>query len=460
MRRSIVRVVAMVVLGQVAVFSQVEPDQDASVSANMAVSYELTHIVNSSYARAGDVTNDNWLDNYFLQTISSYMIVEAKVREKLRMHVKFLGALMFTLPDEASPNGSPVKYVFGNMRGAYLSYAFGEAANPAADLTIGYFPFNYSPETRALGAYLFKSGTYPGYVMSGDGEARLAGIHLATRLPEIIYHDLFFTTEIDIWPVYDMSLSYLARYGVGEVLEINAGAMFYRLLRTYQGYRAYRQTFIGDVVLSDNLEKVAFVEDGDTTWYSKSGVKLMGRACLDINKIVKSSRLGENDLKLYAEAAVLGVKNYTGYYEDIFERIPLMVGFNVPTFGLLDVLAVEGEYYGSPYKNDADPRGAPVPYESHEYEYMLFNEEVIVDSDDPYKTLTDVRAGAGQKAKDDNFRWALWAEKTIKDRFTISAKVASDHLRVLRSDGEYDSHERLFSPTEWYWQLRLFASIF
>ncbi len=60
---------------------------------------------------------------------------------------------------------------------------------------------------------------------------------------------------------------------------------------------------------------------------------------------------GKNDLKLYAEGAILGCENYPGWYNNIYDRMPIMFGFNFPTFKLLDVLAIEAEYFPSPYKN-------------------------------------------------------------------------------------------------------------
>ena len=40
--------------------------------------------------------------------------------------------------------------------------------------------------------------------------------------------------------------------------------------------------------------------------------------------------------------ALIGVKNYPGWYsERPEERMPIMAGFNFPTFKILDVLSIE-----------------------------------------------------------------------------------------------------------------------
>ena len=61
--------------------------------------------------------------------------------------------------------------------------------------------------------------------------------------------------------------------------------------------------------------------------------------------------LGRNDIEIYGEVAMLGVKDYPGYYNNLNNRIPRMVGFNVPTFKALDVLALEFEFNPWVYVN-------------------------------------------------------------------------------------------------------------
>ncbi len=83
----------------------------------------------------------------------------------------------------------------------------------------------------------------------------------------------------------------------------------------------------------------------------------MARASFDIKGIFPMDFLGEEDLKIYGELAILGLKDYPGHYNDFSKRIPMMLGFNLPFFGLLnlflprftklDVLKLELEYQGT-----------------------------------------------------------------------------------------------------------------
>ena len=67
-----------------------------------------------------------------------------------------------------------------------------------------------------------------------------------------------------------------------------------------------------------------------TGHYTFAGTKLMARASFDFKPFFKSFSdrfLGPNDLKIYSEAAILGVKDYPGYYSKLRDRIPRMIGF-------------------------------------------------------------------------------------------------------------------------------------
>jgi len=482
-----------------------------------------------------------------LMSVSTNVWLDAAMSERLSAHMAFEGAIWFTLPkaDAATKGLAPEKRGFAILRSAYGRYAFG-TGDAAPALVIGYFPFNYSPEVHSLGAYLFKSGTYPGYVLSGNGNARLAGAHLRIQWPSLrIVNDFFVTSETEFEPRHDISLSYVLRYGVGGPLSLAAGVMFDRLFPVNTAKtrpkNPLRPQKTGDV----DTFSVGGVDQYDTTWCRKSGVKLMARASFDIKSLLPAHNFPEQDLKLYAEAAVLGVKDYTShdghcFYDNIVERIPVMGGLNLPqhpiTYGLtvaalsgfligsesdstvvdtvghwdsvyteppggenfewvdtfmvddvrrtpvergftykpyrlaiwgavaaisgvgtyllertlgrrlrLDRLGVEVEYYGSPWRNDPNYEGLPIP--NHRFYYV--NETNILndpDSDDP-----------GSKGTTDNWKWAVMAQKTIRDRFTITGRVASDHLRAVSSSGGVDPEERLHGPNEWYWHLNFTA---
>jgi len=158
-------------------------------------------------------------------------------------------------------------------------------------------------------------------------------------------------------------------------------------------------------------QSASFVDSvtGDTTDYTFKGTKAAARITLDPKVFIGSGILGENDLKLYAEVAVLGIKNYPGWYNNRKERIPIMIGFNLPAFKILDVFAAEIEYYPMPYQNSFQfmwKSNSPVPY---------FNTYAGIDYYSDWSRKTD-----------DDWKWSLYASKKIKN-LRISGQIASDH---------------------------------
>jgi len=68
----------------------------------------------------------------------------------------------------------------------------------------------------------------------------------------------------------------------------------------------------------------------------------MGRLTLIPNRFFLSPTfLVQVIFKLYGEFAILGLKDYGTYYPDITRRIPVMVGFNVPCFKMVDIVSLD-----------------------------------------------------------------------------------------------------------------------
>ena len=175
----------------------------------------------------------------------------------------------------------------------------------------------------------------------------------------------------------------------------------------------------------------------------------MGRLCFDIKKLVPLTIFGDEDLKLYGEAAVLGVTNYDTLYDKISERIPVMVGFNVPVFRLLDVLAFEAEYYSSPYFNNnrnqlypnIDNFSPATPY-------------VIPDQANDISGGHGVTTVAAQRLK-----WSAYAKRSFGENFRIVAQAARDHSRFQDPMNRltyytYDGDVTI-SAKDWYFIVRL-----
>jgi hypothetical protein len=166
--------------------------------------------------------------------------------------------------------------------------------------------------------------------------------------------------------------------------------------------------------MSDSINK-------NWEYISFKDTKLMARFSLDIKPLLGgASYLGEKDLRLYAEAAVIGLKNYPLYYKDRWDRTPLMIGFNFPTFKLLDVLSLEVERMTNPWLNDA--------YEVWWYTKPIPKVREAQKADGatiPKPWEDDIKPWT----KDD-VKWSINASKKLPP-FEVLLHVASDHLRPI-----------------------------
>jgi hypothetical protein len=186
----------------------------------------------------------------------------------------------------------------------------------------------------------------------------------------------------------------------------------------------------------------------------------MGRISLDPKAFMPSSIFGVNDLKLYAEADIIGVKDYPdsavligGFsqadssgnpikkqvapsYNVWWQKMPIMIGFNFPTFKALDVLSAEFEWFGAKYYNDEsaliNQGSAPLPFDA---------------------TTIAASRKMPQKAQ---LKWSVYAKKSFfGGHFSLIGQVGRDHTRLQTAayDNEIYS-ELLIEPKDWWWVLK------
>jgi hypothetical protein len=298
----------------------------------------------------------------------------------------------------------------------------------------GYFPYKYNDDVKNLGEYLFRSSAYPQTLTTEFDYpfARLAGLYLRSEYSDNVNRanlDILLTTNTEWMAVGDINLSILAAYNFHRFFEIGAGVSFCSLISVDKNATTPSNYY------------TEYVQGSDTSCYTFAGTKLMARATVDPKKFFSWGSLGEQDLKIYTEAALLGVKNYPAalhspiWYMSILERIPIMVGFNFPTFKLLDELALEGEWWGNRYPNSLEgvvDDGLPLPYQA--------NSMPVVDS---------------IKYKNDNYKWSVFGSKTFAKHYRVSFQAASDHMRTFAWDwNRQDWEECLRSPHRWYYVLK------
>jgi hypothetical protein len=177
-------------------------------------------------------------------------------------------------------------------------------------------------------------------------------------------------------------------------------------------------------------------------YYTLAGLVVNARAALDLKAILSSSLFGPEDMRLYCEAAMLGVKDYPVFFDKPMQRVPVMFGVNLPGFRILDLVAVQAEYYASPWMNSYATvfGGVAIP------EIPSGEDKVL--SKNAYNEI----------GKKDNWAWSFLVKKKLAGAGWISAQLARDHMRLASQKvwggPGWTSNEVLESPKDWYWMIQ------
>jgi hypothetical protein len=374
----------------------------------------------------GSIPQPLWMENAKIG-----MIARADVGEHLQIITAFEGKLGFALTNdydvqEGLLTSDLPHWDFTIQQGEGL-YSFGDAQKLSLQIEAGYFPYKYNPDVRDLGEYLFRSYCYPASLLNTFDRpyADLLGLRIGNSIALFegaFHHDLLITSETKYYPLKDFSLSYLADFSLPHILSVGAGVSLYRLL----------PAFLVDS-MNIKLPKNKYIDSaaGDTGYYTFSGTKLMARADFDIKGIIPMDFLGKEDLKIYGELTILGVKNYPGFYTDLKARMPMMFGFNVPTFKLLDLLKLEFEFQDTKVANGIGS--------------VFYS---------PYCPIPDSIPGVLRSP----WKWSVYANKKIGSHLSIIGQIANDHLMP-----ENYSVHNLFQPlndvtlraNDWWWVLKM-----
>jgi hypothetical protein len=324
---------------------------------------------------------------------------------------------------------------------------FGDVKNPYLTVSAGYFPFKYDSDVKNLGEYLFRTGTYPQYILNEFDFplARLLGVH-ASITPHIPLNelkiDVIMYSNLQWYAVGDWNLAVIASDKVADFIDIGLGITYNSILSADSSV-----TTPHNPATLYHVTYNATTGTSDSSFYTFKGTKLMAKAAIDFKKFIPSGLFGKQDLRLYGEAALLGLtdypKNLSGgvSYDSILERIPIMVGFNFPAFKFLDVLSAEVEYFNCPFPNDVGAitnYGLPIP--------------------GPVNATGATNYWGNGEYQNDHWKWSVHASKTIATNYTIMAQIASDHLRSLAVNDQNVDFEEIFHNTnQWYFMLKCTA---
>lgn len=310
----------------------------------------------------------------------------------------------------------------------------------------GFFSYNYNPDVKNLGLYLLRGPVYPGILMSGfetrhvTPVANMLGFQVGHRVGGF-RQDFILNSETELAPFYDISPAYVASYNTGRLLRVGAGVNFYHLIPV-DG-----KTTRGEAWSVPN----SVIQSTDTI--SFSGTKLMANAALDPKALFGDGGagvFGAEDLKIYAEIALIGLDNDSAHkalYGTLTERMPVMVGFNLPvaypSFRILDHLSLEVQWYGSRLRDDltgynhtSGVRPSPLP---------------TVNPDAPAETPRVTR---------DDWKWSLHGARMFGDHIKWSVQAANDHFRpgIYAGDGDNNPPRRqgiMITPKDWYLSTKL-----
>ncbi len=421
-------------------------------------------------------------NNNTIQNASAQFTAIADIGEN------WTGALGFGGVERHVMQGKPsqarfVGFTFANyLTEARMTYA-SELSDHSLKFTFGYFPYHYNKNIRNLGAYLIRGPVYPGCLISGFEHASIdstRGNTLGLWLRHesgMFSHDLILSNEREFAPSFDWHLTYVAKLNFGNVLELGSGINFYRLIAETKEITDPSEEFYTQDITAINRNKASdsvkastyahpyefkFVEadsftmDGDDvqyhnkTEYTHRGIKLMGMMSLDFKPLLGlEDAMRPDDFKLYMETALVGVKNYGTIYNKRSERIPFVFGINLPTFGWLDVLNLEIEYYGARYKNDTRKIQSPdrvLGYDQAQPQVSPLAPSPIPVSYQDYAPLKNKVDESGRWANDttlqivgtkydiqnmteDNLKWSVYLSKTIQGQMKFSFQIACDHFR-------------------------------
>jgi hypothetical protein len=404
-------------------------------------------IVNSEYTKGTSTDyNDNWL-----QQSGAVASFSSRINDNWAANFG-VGTAYVHLP-RGSKGAANLWYPFWVAFVPEMNFNYGRtewfSEASQLDFTLGKFSYSYNRDSKNLGNYLLNGYVYPNILVSAQGNLAQApksamGSRLGLTFNKAFKNELLLLTETEYAPLYDISVADVITFNAAPGVEIGGGVNFSRVYQqsgsdcipSELGQNARNSKGEGCQVFVPDAAGNIFVLDanGNPTdsirqkvSVPRSGIKVMGRLSLDPKQWFGDGSFGKNELILYSEVAVLGLKNYPVYYDDIMRRIPVMVGFNFPTFGLFN-LSAEVEYFAS--KNSSNSlnaeSGATAP---------LLQQDVDTGRDD--------------------WKYSVNASKVLAGSVEISGMVANDHIRLGGTHNVANGLEALNTLSDWYWTTKV-----
>jgi len=330
-------------------------------------------------------------------------------------------------------------------------YTLGDETRPWLQFGFGYFPFKTSPDVRNLGEYLFRTSTYPVYVMNNFNRpySRLLGFRASSTLFDSLHQDLLLTSSNLLPPLVDYSLSYVLSYRLLKFLDVGGAISFCHLFNTLDAQES-NQTY------------KYIKENGDTSAYTFKGTKVMLRFALDPKPIFGWQHTFKyGDFRLYGEwcsTALEDQRNYNTtstdpanfgghFYDKNTDRMLYMMGLNLPLFRLIqlatfdvikekqdDVFSIEVERFPNKFANSGTE---------------------VFGKTGPWLPIADPPGNAAITSVYPWY-WSFYFKKSFLDRFALIVQLARDHTRPISNNPNYYYTEDVLERQgDWWWNARL-----
>jgi hypothetical protein len=400
---------------------------ESKVKISGSASLEMGEIVSGTYININQASpttiEKGWQERFLYR-----FITDARPMDRIRLLMDIEGQIGFSFPQK---NGQFVEsetarnlFVPQQIEG---TYTLGDDERPYLQFGMGYFPYKFNPDATVLGEYLFRTGTYPLFLISDFNHCygKLLGFRLSSTLFGSLKQDLLFTSETLMYPTQDYSLSYVAHYSLAHCLDFGAGISFSHLFTVNGDYTSGKAS--GIQYKSTN---------GDTLTYTFKGVKPAVRLAFDPKPLFPSflsDMLGKKDARFYAEAFVSGWEDHKNMdttvnpfigYDHRLDRTVWMVGANIPMFKLLDVLSLEFEHFPNKYDDS-------------------YRQVLLANSATPPADVMKSRTP---------WKWSLYGKRTIVNQFSIIGMVGRDHYRPsFPSIGASEMESDLNTSKDWRW---------
>jgi|WetSurMetagenome_2_1015567.scaffolds.fasta_scaffold45363_2 hypothetical protein len=360
---------------------------------------------------------------------------------RLEINISGGGLIAYSTPQLGTDPQTMQTRDFFFFKTAFAAYSFGGPENISFKAQLGYFPYKYNPDVRNLGEYLFRSNAYPLLVYSDfdypQADILGARFNFQLKIRDDLFHfqnDVMLHSDLYTVPVQDWSLSDVMSARFYNSLSVGFGASLTNLFSVYQGQ--YGTDWAENNYYAHSASPIILrsLDHTDSAVFDWKSVKLMARLAFDPKKFIPINIFGKNDLILYSEADVIGLKNYP-QYDNLANRIFYTLGFNIPGFKVFDVVNAEIEYCSdtSAYSDEGLYPGTGTP--------------------NLYPSA--INAASTMHVKRNPLRLSAYIKKSILNgRVSFIAQCARDHKKInfyyyLRSKMSF--METLPATDNWWW---------